>query len=242
MQCMSCDANIPPQWVNAIESNTCPGCGQAIMDDSSKELLDELKDAMEKMPNDPAGLAGWLLSNYNLYKIGDAQPTEFHRQRQQQRRHDPSMPNNLKIADNPKSVFLQRAGMARELSRRDKMENIVNQINSAGEHDVVEVDLDQIDDYEGLDEYEAMALAQSQNVPQSARHLANNSLLISGQGAGGPPPSAEEAAMLAQMLGGQQQAIDGTLPPALQVDRMKRLRAQQEVAAGGKAGKIRRSG
>ena len=62
MKCMSCMAEIPPAWVNAIQRNECPGCGKAIMDEASKELLDELRSAMESMPNDPEGLAGWLLS------------------------------------------------------------------------------------------------------------------------------------------------------------------------------------
>jgi hypothetical protein len=80
MKCRSCGANIPPEWVNAINSNVCPGCGGAIMDEKSKELLDELANAMERMPNDPQGVAGWLLSNYEFRKVGDGIPTEkFHR-------------------------------------------------------------------------------------------------------------------------------------------------------------------
>lgn len=79
MKCVSCNAEIPPQWVSCINENKCPGCGGAIMDSSSKELLVELREAMGKMPNDPEGLAGWLLSNYRLEKIGTAEPTQFHR-------------------------------------------------------------------------------------------------------------------------------------------------------------------
>lgn len=79
MKCMSCGADIPPQWVTCINENKCPGCGGTIMDLSAKELLDELRTAMSKMPNDPEGLAGWLLSNYTLHKIGSAEPTVFHR-------------------------------------------------------------------------------------------------------------------------------------------------------------------
>jgi hypothetical protein len=79
MKCMSCGANIPPEWVNAIKSNVCPGCGGDIMNSDTKGLLDELSEAMAKMPNDPNGVAGWLLSNYRFQKIGDASPVEkFH--------------------------------------------------------------------------------------------------------------------------------------------------------------------
>jgi Zn-finger nucleic acid-binding protein len=80
MECRSCGANIPPEWVHAIQANICPGCGGEIMDSSTEELLKELSDAMERMPNDPQGVAGWLLSNYRFQKVGEAKPTErFHR-------------------------------------------------------------------------------------------------------------------------------------------------------------------
>jgi hypothetical protein len=81
MRCMNCGANIPPEWINAIQSNLCPGCGKEIMNSQTQDLLKELTDAMQKMPNDPAGVAGWLLSNYRFQKVGEAQPVEkFHRQ------------------------------------------------------------------------------------------------------------------------------------------------------------------
>ena len=71
MFCEQCKIEIPPAWKLVIIKNECPACGEKIMSDASKQLLDELKEAMSKMPNDPEGLAGWLLSNYKLVKIGD---------------------------------------------------------------------------------------------------------------------------------------------------------------------------
>jgi len=80
MRCMSCGANIPPEWVMAIQSNQCPGCGNEIMDEKTQELLKELSEAMDKMPNDPQGVAGWLISNYRFMKMGSGEPVEkFHR-------------------------------------------------------------------------------------------------------------------------------------------------------------------
>ena len=80
MRCMSCGANIPPEWVNAIQRNECPGCGGEIMSGPTQELLKELTEAMERMPNDPQGVAGWLLSNYRFQKMGSGEPVEkFHR-------------------------------------------------------------------------------------------------------------------------------------------------------------------
>ena len=77
MRCMSCGADIPPQWVKAIQSNVCPNCGDPIMGEPTQSLLKELTEAMEKMPNNPQGVAGWLLSNYRFQKMGSGQPVEF---------------------------------------------------------------------------------------------------------------------------------------------------------------------
>jgi hypothetical protein len=77
---MSCGANIPPEWVNAIQRNECPGCGGEIMSGPTQELLKDLTEALERMPNDPQGVAGWLLSNYRFQKMGSGEPVEkFHR-------------------------------------------------------------------------------------------------------------------------------------------------------------------
>ncbi len=66
MRCMSCNADIPPEWKAAINRNICPGCDGPIMNESVQGLLEELRTAMKEMPNDPEGLAGWLLSNYEM--------------------------------------------------------------------------------------------------------------------------------------------------------------------------------
>jgi hypothetical protein len=77
---MSCGADIPPQFVHAIATNTCSGCGGEIMNEASKDLLKELSDALSRMPNDPQGVAGWLMSNYRFQKMGEGKPVEkFHR-------------------------------------------------------------------------------------------------------------------------------------------------------------------
>ena len=83
MKCMSCNVDIPPTFKNSIQNNLCPSCGGAIMSDAAIELLDEIKEALSKMPNDPEGLAGWLLSNYEMRKIGSAEPVQFFNQKPQ---------------------------------------------------------------------------------------------------------------------------------------------------------------
>jgi hypothetical protein len=76
---MSCGAEMPPEFKAAIQNNLCAACGGELMNDASLELLDELKEALERMPNDPEGVAGWLLSNYEMRKVGTGEPvTQFH--------------------------------------------------------------------------------------------------------------------------------------------------------------------
>lgn len=76
MKCINCETEIPPNWVACIQKNICPACGEPILDSSGEELLKELTDAMERMPNDPAGLAGWILSNFHIRKIGSLNPVD----------------------------------------------------------------------------------------------------------------------------------------------------------------------
>ncbi len=81
MKCQSCNAEIPPEWVNAIKNNICPGCGNAIMQEEVVNLMSELADAISKMDFNAQEITGWLLSNYRLEKVDDGQPTGFHRAR-----------------------------------------------------------------------------------------------------------------------------------------------------------------
>jgi len=74
---MHCGIEIPPTWVAALNSNICPSCGEPIMDDGAQELIKDLAEAMKQMPNNPQGLAGWLVSNYRMQKIGEYEPVNF---------------------------------------------------------------------------------------------------------------------------------------------------------------------
>lgn len=76
LKCGSCGVPIPPEWKNVILRNQCVNCDQPIMNDETKQILDELKEAMSKMPFDFEGLSGWLVSNYKLTKIGSAAPVQ----------------------------------------------------------------------------------------------------------------------------------------------------------------------
>lgn len=112
MRCISCGADIPPQWVIAIQQNSCPGCGGEIMNSVTKELLDELSTAMEKMPNDPQGIAGWLISNYRFQKMGNAEPVDkFHRKGQEKF-------NNIESNE-----FVKRSEATHLISRSNELAN-----------------------------------------------------------------------------------------------------------------------
>lgn len=76
MKCQTCNAVIPPEWKSAISSNLCPACGDKIYNTDVAELICGLADALSKMPNDAVAIAGWMVSNYEIRKIGDAKPVE----------------------------------------------------------------------------------------------------------------------------------------------------------------------
>lgn len=131
MKCMSCDADIPPQWVAAIAKNECPGCSGQIMTDESVELMSELSEAMALMPNNPQGLAGWLLTHYTLRKIGTAEPVpEFHTKSHRGRVLEDGSVQAL--SDEETSEFAKRAGVPRNVSEiEQKLKQSRKSINPA---------------------------------------------------------------------------------------------------------------
>lgn len=74
MNCMSCGAPIRPEFKASIRTNICPACGKELMNEATLDLLADIKEALEKMPNDPEGIAGWLLANYEMRKVGSGEP------------------------------------------------------------------------------------------------------------------------------------------------------------------------
>ena len=114
MRCCSCGVDIPPTFTAVLQRNECPACSGPIMDDTARQLMSDLAEAMERMPNDPKGLAGWLLSNYRLRKIGDGEPVgQFYHEgaRRQQPAGQPGNDidtSNLRQAQSPVDQFLSR--------------------------------------------------------------------------------------------------------------------------------------
>jgi hypothetical protein len=238
MFCESCNVEIPPAWKRMIIKNECPACGEHIMSQESKELLDELKNAMERMPNDPEGLAGWLLSNYRLAKVGDAEPTGFHGKPEvkPEATRDDNIPAGLKVADNPIKNFLDRTDAGKTLENRKSLKEIVAEIKQNedlpyGTGEQVDVEDAAVPDVPVPDV----------PVPDDSQHMAktvlgNNSVMIRDKGLNPlSPDEVEEVKSVAAQLN-----AGDDIHPALQEDRMKRLQAQHALAAGGGKGSFRR--
>lgn len=140
MKCMNCSTEIPPNWVACIQKNICPACGESILDSSGEELLKELTEAMERMPNDPAGVAGWLLSNFFIKKIGSAEPVdEFYGRNNRSKSNSESNSRLEAIWKNSGVTPKTKASLKSKIE--NDVENILkNQYSSDDEGDSSEVD------------------------------------------------------------------------------------------------------
>jgi hypothetical protein len=223
MNCSECNVDIPPAWKHSYESNHCPSCGGKIFDDKSVDLMKELKNAMENMPNDPQGLAGWLLSNYRMEKVGDGEPTGFYGNKPQAGAKGAEGTTSLKVAPNRLQQFFKNAGVKQEPAR---MANLAKQINSAG--------LDDDEESKNESEEEVEDFVEEANDPEFTQQVLTGMT----PGASGRFTATERKALMQKMASGSDGIDD--LHPALQDDRRERLRKQQELTHGGAVGKITR--
>lgn len=240
MKCISCAADIPPAFVHSIATNVCPGCGNAIMSDEHKGLLNELKEAMAKMPNDPEGLAGWLLSHYDLRKIGSGEPTEFHRKKKSAIPQD-----KIKIHQDNISEFSKRAGVDPALlqaskNRKNKFQLLASAINQGNLDDLYGDNLNDSNNYdnnndneedyggedyggedyegEGEDDYEALMMP-----------MMSKEAMLSGNGA---PLSSAETALLMQQISNSN-IPNNNSTEIVRNERFKRLQKQETILNGG---------
>lgn len=227
MKCKSCTADIPPAFKAAVKSNICPGCGEALMTTEDQELFSEIKTAMEKMPNDPEGLAGWLLSTFHLQKIGEIAPTEFYNKRGHAPIQDSGLPPGFKIPHNPTQEFLKRTGHANAIQEtqaknyRQLVEHIQSNADNYTQPPLEEGEESDEEEAEenGYDAAERQALANRRNFKSVAKALAAQAqpLLI-----GDPKPllPSEEYDMKASI----EQALTPEEHPILQNARIEKLR------------------
>ena len=232
MKCITCSADIPPAFVSAIAKNICPGCDGPIMSETAKTLMSELKEAMSRMPNDPEGLAGWIVSNYELTKIGDAQPTEFHRKPDVSRKID----HDIKIKKNDISDFMKRANVDPALIKNSKNQRLAALASAiaSGEADDTEYVESESDyseqnydnEYEDQEDlYEKRNRIRSQiRRPQQRSAMAES--MIVGEGS---PLSPEETAMMMEQIAQTKVGEIDNSSAFLQAERLKRLQKQEII-------------
>lgn len=86
MKCEQCNVDIPASFIKIIEKGICPSCDGEIMSESTRQIREELRDAIAKMEDDPEGLSAWLLSTYDMVPKGTVEATEFHRGERKRKR------------------------------------------------------------------------------------------------------------------------------------------------------------
>lgn len=243
MKCNGCEIQIPPKWIHCINSNTCPQCGGAIYSDEQKELLEELREALNQMENISAeGVVGWLLSNYNLKKIGSYEP-EFHRPPEvaYETRAEGPKTEGPKIAPNIKG-FYERANIAKELEGRKNLKAIAqalrdgdfdkqygSSVDDEGDINVTEeVDISQQED-------DSESLLDHPEGPQflAKELLANNAPMPTNT----KPLSPSETEAIMQAINGENSE---NLPQSINLNRLKKLQKQKELVDMGSVGKIKR--
>lgn len=224
MKCITCTAEIPANWSYALNNNLCPSCGGPIMDEDSKSLLHELRDAMAKMPNDPEGLAGWLLSNYRLTKIGTAEPMDFYKKNSNKN-------SSFRTNENPVEKLLKRAGVDKQVAKQKKLAALAQHINET------ELSDDQYGDLEVTDNDEDLSTDNEDFKPLnkvSSAIAKNSASLIDPNINPLDSDSMQEAIQAVASMGSQD-------PNILNLQRMQRLKRQQELDTMGVVGKIKRA-
>jgi len=230
MKCQSCTENIPPQWIAAIKSNSCPNCGGNIMAEQDQELITELREALTKMEASAEGISGWLLSNYHLKKIGTAEPTEFFKKSER-----PNQYGNFKIPDNPMQQFQKRAGIAKVLDKRDSFKQIVAEIESGAIENQYgngqamtgdEIEMDEEDPEIAAAEY------ARDNFQSEAKAKVNSSWIISDSGGTGRPLSNTDVQNISNSLAERMTPNEDNVHPAIKQARLLRLQKQQDFANG----------
>lgn len=249
MKCITCSADIPPAWVHAIQKNECPGCSGPIYSEQSKQLMDELREAMLKMsPIDAESIAGWILSNYNISKLGETvEPTNFHRKPTERERALAGGANGLKIAPNQAQAqrFMRLAG-ADKVIKDPKVAAIVEAINSVQSEDDLYPNTD-VQEQEAAEEAESeaenlrnvVAAAKRQGRRVTAAELLANNVPMD-LGGGKSPLSSEEIQDMQEVVSSTGERPSEVDPPNIQRDRYRRLMAQKEISSGGACGVIRR--
>lgn len=246
MNCITCNAEIPPSFVHSIQSNVCPGCGGSIVSDETKTIMDQLREAVPKMIDNPEGLVGWILSTFDLKPKGAIEPTTFHGRHNAS--HTEPASHQLVWANSSTHQFMKRSG-ADKVLKDPKLAAIAKIINNAGNtmYGDQEIEAEPELSPEEQEELAAQELQETLARNRTGKRLTAKELLANNATFAledaGPPLNTDELHEISKMIGGTEDYDDiNSLPEALQKDRLKRLIAQREIAAGGGNGFVKRSG
>jgi len=134
--CNDCGAEISPQWKSCLNKNECPGCSGKIMSEFEQELIVELGEAMKQMPNDPIGVAGWIVSNFKLQKVGECEPIEKFHDKSNKKTAQPN--NSIQLPQDKISTFFKNAGY--DLNKIKEAEKAKSKVLNGG--DITGTDLE----------------------------------------------------------------------------------------------------
>jgi len=210
--CSNCGVQIPAEWKNVIIENICPNCKGEIVNPDMRQFIDELAGFLDQMPpGDSQGLAVWLLSNFNIAKIGSPKPiVSFYGEKSTRKN------SNVKVQDNNSAAqFHKNAGV----SPKTKAE-LVALINGGKSEDDDEPEDDSDLSPEDRAYIEVAKKAMIINPTKPTGKIANNDI--------------------SNIYGEENDLANVDLPQSLQQDRMERLAKQQEVGSGKKVGLIKR--
>lgn len=229
MKCSNCGVEIPASWKAALAKNICPACDGNIMNEEQQEVLQDIKNALEKMPNDPEGLAGWFVSNYHMRKIGDGKVVDkFHGKPKSSRNID----GDLKLPDkDPLERFMKNAGVKQ--SRREQLEQIANDYTSDDDEEPEELETESglPSEVEYPEYTKAMLDAMEKEDPKTVRRKIRS--------ASKKNPNLDTDRLFDKKITGE--VYGSNLSDVTNKRRMQRLVAQEQLATTGSVGKIKRS-
>lgn len=237
--CISCESPVLPSFVHSLRVNSCPSCGGPIFDEKGQGLIEELTQAFEQMGPNPAGIAGWLLTNYRISRIGETppEPVEFYGQPKPKRAAMQELPDNG-------NEFLQRAGVnknklnAAQSKYRDivkEIEESQNNLYGSGEEEI-ELPSNYVPTAEDI------AIMQNAMPFGQAKALRSNKIKTAAITPSGPLMSDELEEFKALMEADAEKASQ--VHPAIEAERMRRLARQEANSAGygGTQKRIKRAG
>lgn len=244
MQCGSCSTEVLPTWKAAISKNICPACGESILNEGLKPILELLldnKELLKEIQNGPENLIDWIAFTFDVKK--QIHQNQFSAQSQS----NDIDTSNIRMGNSSISKFAKAAGVDKILNnpRIANVQSALANINSGiNEQQMIEEQDDEIfvDEQELKKEEESnvsaiIAKAKSQGKKvRLADLLANSEPLFDNSFSNAEQEDFEER----ESRGSRATETDidtlSTLPQALQEDRIKRLQAQKALGAGGSFG------